>query len=155
MHVPPDVRLILNKRRLRKTLKTTDKRVALHRVRLVVAAWWSEINQARKSAGLQFDEVTLEALAWRDYMAKSEQDENSMEEGLLSERAEELHGAARASEFFKVATGRLTYIAPLIEKWAEYAAKTVKPKTLKMYVSDVRRLNVKLKFLEDLTVGAA
>jgi len=160
MHVPPDVREVLGKRRLRKTLTTGDKRVALHRVRIVVAEWWAEIHAARKSLRRDLDPVTREALRWRQELQKPE--EEVLQDGspagtvglVFHDRVEQIaekHGPAKASEFSMIAQGLKTRIAPLIDDWETYSAKTVKAKTLKMYVSDVRRLDQKLKFLEDLT----
>jgi integrase len=153
MHVPDDVREALNKRRLRKTLKTTDKRVALFRARVVVADWWDEIHRARRELRGQLDPLTQEALTWREEYRKQSAPEDVLQ-GAVMDRAEQLqekHGEATASAFYRVAIGKATPIVPLVEQWIAYAGKTIKGKTLAMYKSDTLRMAETLPHLEDLT----
>ena len=44
MHVPKDVGDVLGKSRLKKTLQTGDKRVAIQRARRIIAEWLEEIS---------------------------------------------------------------------------------------------------------------
>lgn len=153
MNVPPDVREALEKRRLRKSLKTSDKRTAVNRARLVLAQWWNDIHEARKKLQGTPDKLTQDALDWREAM-KDESLEPGLVEGLLSDQAERLEaeqGRATAARFYGVATGKLTPITPLLDRWKAYAEKSVKAKTLSMYSSDVERMAASLPNVEDLT----
>lgn len=158
MHVPPDVREALGKRRLRKSLRTKDKRTAIHRARLIIDGWWQEIHQARKALKSLPDKLTQDALAWREELKargllRLENDPEILETLLTdeAERLEESRGTEAAATFYGIATGKITPIKPLIEQWQSYAAKSVKPKTLSMYVADVTRMAQKLDNLEDLS----
>ncbi|MTD33429.1 tyrosine-type recombinase/integrase [Paludibacterium denitrificans] len=158
MHVPPDVREALGKRRLRKSLRTKDKRTAIHRARLVIDQWWSEIHAARKSLTNTPDQQTLDALAWREelFALASDPDQQEALEYRLSDVAEKIEqkaGIEAAQTFYGIATGKVTPVHPLIEKWKAYSAKSVKPKTLAMYAADVERMAEKIETLEDFTKG--
>lgn len=159
MHVPPDVREELGKSRLKKTLKTADKRVAIERARIIIAEWWRDILRARRSPSTKLSPLTSEALIWRESIKKSEaqpsKDEDDIDDrDLLSDRVEQIeekHGSEAASAFAAVALGKKTPLLPLIDQWATYTGKTVKGKTLTMYKADTLRLSQSLQNLEDLT----
>jgi integrase len=158
MHVPPDVRDVLGKRRFRKSLRTKDRRTAIQRARPVIDQWWLEIHQARRSLSVTPDKLTQDALAWREELVSSRKDPDQHEliSGLIVEKAEELteqDGSDVAQVFYGVATGRATPLSPLIPTWKDYVSKAVKPKTLVMYVADVERMAKSIKTLESFTRG--
>lgn len=157
MHVPPDVREVLGKRRLRKTLKTSDKRQATQRARLVLAEWCREIELARKKLKNLPDSLTEEALSWRDELRGKNQgsvgDPETLEIFLSDtvDRLEDSRGFESARKFYRIATGEMNPIPPMIDQWETYISKSVKPKTLAMYVSDVRKLSGTFTTVEELT----
>jgi len=157
MHVPPDVREILGKRRLRKTLKTSDKRQAIQRARLVLTAWCREIEFARKRLKNLPDSLTEDALVWRNELSGENSgsvgDPEALEIFLSDtvERLEESRGFEAAKKFYRIAKGEMNPIVPLIGQWETYISKSITSKTLAMYVSDVKKLSETFTTVEELT----
>ncbi len=143
MHVPPDVKDILGKSRLRKTLKTGDKRVAEQRARRIIAEWWDEIALARSKTGLKLDDVTREALIWKDDIASKETNlEKEIVESVLDDQVEGLikkFGTKKAKDYYNIATGRANPIAPYIPEWKAFIKNRINSKTVSLYVADVTR----------------
>lgn len=143
MHVPPDVKDILGKSRLRKTLKTGDKRVAEQRARRIIAEWWDEIALARSKTGLKLDDVTREALIWQDDIASKQTNlEKEIIESVLDDQVEGLikrFGTKKAKDYYNIATGRAKPIAPLIPEWKAFIKNRINSKTVSLYVADVTR----------------
>ncbi len=143
MHVPSDVKDILGKSRLRKTLKTGDKRVAEQRARRIIAEWWDQIALARTKTGLQLDDVTREALIWKDDIASKTTDlEKEIIESVLDDQTEDLikrFGAKKANDYYSIATGKAKPIAPFIPEWEAFIKNRINSKTVSLYVADVTR----------------
>jgi integrase len=143
MHVPSDVKDILGKSRLRKTLKTGDKRIAEQRARRIIAEWWDQIALARTKTGLKLDDVTREALIWKNDIASTTTDlEKETIESVLDDQSEDLikrFGAKKASDYYNIATGRANPIAPYIPEWEAFIKNRINSKTVSLYVADVTR----------------
>lgn len=152
MHVPSDVKHIIGKSRFRKTLKTGDKRVAEQRARRIIAEWWDQITLARTKTGLKLDDVTREALIWKDDIASTTTDlDKEIIESVLDDQAEDLikrFGKDKALDYYNIALGRATPIAPLISEWKLFIENRINSKTVTLYLSDVTRFAKKFNTFE-------
>ena len=155
MHVPKDVRDVLGRSRFKKTLKTGDKRVAIQRARRIIADWWEEIAIARAKTGLQLDDVTREALDWKKDIESTKTDlDREVFESVLYDQIEDLikrFGETKAIEYYGIATGKATPIAPLIPEWEAYIQKRINSKTVSLYVADVSRFTKEFTTFEKIT----
>jgi integrase len=156
LHVPKDVREVLGRSKLIRTLKTADRRLAQERAMAVVAEWKALIRNARGNAqgdtsGATTDSFTMDALKWRESVitAKDQQEQEAMEL-LMTDRAEELEqskGYPAAKAFADIVLGVSTPISPLIEPWAASLANHAE-KTRSLYIPVVKKMAAKFKTLE-------
>jgi hypothetical protein len=87
LHIPKDVQDKFGKSKFFQTLKTTDKRVASDRAKLIVGDWKIQIEQARGS----LNNLELEALQYKRVIAEAKSDEDKDTYSILaSDRAEAL-----------------------------------------------------------------
>lgn len=136
LDIPKPLRLQFNgKRRFFESLKTSNEKEALNRASILVASWRSMIEKARGG-----DKVAARAAFFREHLAKaSSSEEQEIILTLVHEEAEALdqrdpygteedHEAQpEALRFYKLATGQLTELEPLVEPWL--ADRQVKDKT--------------------------
>lgn len=155
MHVPKDVRDVLGKSRLKKTLQTGDKRVAIQRARRIIAEWLEEIAVARAKAGFKLDDVTREALEWKKTIDSTTTDlEKETYESVLDDYMGDIvkrFGYTKALELHRIATGKEMLIAPLIPEWKSYIQKRINSKTVSLYVADVCRFTKEFPTFEKIT----
>ncbi len=128
--VPDAARPVLGKAHLKVPLHTDSLAKANMLKWPVISRLKAEIDAARhiaeaKAAG--GDPVVVEAMQWREALVDGDEVTSDI---LLPDRAEEIahrHGVDAATTFVKVAKGKATPIAPLLEPWlaeAKYAGRT-------------------------------
>lgn len=158
LNVPEDVQDKLGKSKLKKTLQTSDKRVAVERSRLVIAEWKALIADARGSLDSYSREAILINKSYREAVKESDGDAQEAISSIIQDRAEQLNatkGYEAASEFASIASSHKTLIEPLIDDWLQSPAiKKLAPKTIKTYEVESRRLAKKFKHVESLSKRA-
>jgi integrase len=131
VEIPPLVRPVLGKKRLRASLNTRDVTVARVRRWEVVGKFKHIIRQAKEGETSQDVGIKGEASAWRNLFA-AEADETNQEalQSQLEDRAEELAttiGYPAAKAFYDVASGQSTPIDTYLDRWllgSTYTART-------------------------------
>jgi integrase len=135
--VPRSLRAKLGCRRLMKTLKTTNLRMAVATRHAALAEFERIFDRARGVAAA--DSVTAAALSWRDTLNRLEAGDRTafavngpdgpitdpaelrgFASGLIDEETWDIkheHGAEVASTFAGIARGSVTPLGPLIEAW--------------------------------------
>lgn len=144
VEVPRTLRLSLGAKRLTRSLKTADIRLARIARWEVLKALKREVADAtgKPTAGMQADLLEAEALAFREAMHRASATERDDILYEIVERAEQIEGEeeataprgedaearkSRATEFAKIATGRATPINHYLERWlaaSDYTERT-------------------------------
>ena len=164
LHVPHDVRPVIGKSKLIKTLKTSNKRVAQELALGVIAGWKAMIRQARAGNGGStddgyqgVDDLTRDALGWKDAIrnARDELEQETLEI-LVTDKAEALEqtkGYPAAKTFADIALGVSNPIAPFIPHW-EASIADLAPKTKALYIPTIKKMADKFKTLEAINKKA-
>jgi len=162
LDIPKPLRPQFNgKRRFIESLETSSEKEALRRGSLLVARWRSMIEKARGG-----DKLAARAAFFQEHLAKaSSPEEREIILSLLEDEADALdvrdpYGAEEdrevqpeAMRFYKLATGQLTELEPLVEPWL--ADRQVKDKTKVMDRQAVKLLIQHHPTTEGMTKRAA
>ena len=133
VEVPRTLRDVLGKKRLVRSLRTTNVDIARAARWGAVKDLKAEIDAARRPKGDQGDPIVQEALVWRDAFNKTtDADERDVLIDRIIERTEEINFADRrpsysdpegdapgvqARGFFDLATGKATPLDTYVERW--------------------------------------
>ncbi|MXP64801.1 hypothetical protein E0493_15720 [Roseomonas sp. M0104] len=162
LDIPKPLRPQFNgQRRFFKSLETSSEKEALRRSPILVASWRSMIEKARGG-----DKLAARAAFFQEHLAKaSSPEEREIILSLVEDEADALdvrdpYGAEEDREvqpdalrFYKLATGQLTELEPLLEPWL--ADRQVKDKTKVMDRQAVRLLIQHHPTTEAMTKRAA
>lgn len=138
--VPRDLRGVLGKKRLVRSLGTRDLTVARARRHVVLAEFEREIAEARTKAPLSGPMKA--ALEWRAILSAAPPDGRAEHHEFIADEAEDLEdreGPAVARQFFDMATGKATPLLHYVDPWlAEGGAKgPVTLRTQRQYRADL------------------
>lgn len=145
--VPRTLRLVLRKKRLVRSLKTNDINVARAARWKALDALKAEIARARSPQNAQEDPVWQEALALREDFTRANDGERDGLMYYIEDRAQQIDRAERgngdttsteeqdldvpsqkASNYFKLATGKATPFDTYIERWLTSSGYTDRTK---------------------------
>jgi len=133
--VPKEVRHIVGKLRFVRSTKTGDKTEANRRAAILVAEWKSEIKKAQGKLSDPKDNF-WESLR-KDYMTADDDTQMVIQE-IAEQAASKIKDPEEASTLYKVATGQVTLLAPLVEDWK--GSLRVAQKTIDQQHRDMMRM---------------
>ena len=135
VEVPPSLRSIIGRKRLRKTTGETEKGRAVLKRNAILHALREEIEAARRKLAHETgDGPAAEAMAWQRELAEAERSDPVVLNALLPalhDRAEEIEkakGSEAAKVFHAIATGNATPLTLHLEDWLrekDYGARQV------------------------------
>ncbi len=156
LDVPADLRLKLNRRVFRQTLKTDSRSVAERRAAPLIAQWKSEISRLREEPNHN------DAKYWREALRRAPNDE---QRNAILERIDMMawnigalnvehvgdtpSKSPEARKFYAEATGLRVGTTEHLEEWI--GSQDVKEKTAKMRRSTIHRLGEKFSTLQDIS----
>ena len=139
LDVPPSLRDVVGRKRLRKSTGTTDKLKARLKRDAILGEFRAAIERARRGGVQGWHQ---EALAWRQEIAAlDDNDERGNLELALQDKAEAIereHDLERARAFYDIASGQKTPLAMHHEAWL--AEKQFAARQVSDYRNQVKRL---------------